>query len=116
MTQIEIGTFDEILLPFEQREETLTFYQQLGYAILNETDWGLIQLQRQTEKLSLLPSAWFKQTARCYLLPNKAALFRLREQLAQAEIRFEDDIENEPARLSFYDPSGNECLVMAANE
>jgi hypothetical protein len=108
-SQLSIKGFYEVTLPIVDVRQSKTFYQFLGYEVLEEQEWGLLVMKRDDSRVALVAHPSFKQPAICYWTDN---LQKVMQELHSLNIEIaEDDSQSEPPRITIYDPSNNEITI-----
>ena len=105
-----LGALVEAQLPADDIEQTVEFYRQLGFQIVAQQAWGMVQLRQNAgATFTLFSRAFWPEGALAF---ESTDLRGLKLDLQEQDIPLEEDsVDLEPPRLSFRDPSGNLIYV-----
>lgn len=105
-----LGALIEAQLPADDLEQTVSFYEGMGFQVVLRQPWGLVQLRQDGgATLTLYSRQFWQEAALAFESPDLQAL---RRELTEEGILLEEDsVDLEPPRLSFRDPSGNLIYV-----
>lgn len=102
---------DHIQLPANDLNQSIVFYQSLGFNLTNRADWGYAEMKRnENEKIVLIDSKFFKNVCIGFRSHNLKDLKKSLDEKQYKIIDDSTDVEASP-HLSFVDPSGNEIVV-----
>jgi catechol 2,3-dioxygenase-like lactoylglutathione lyase family enzyme len=107
---MQLSGIKEILLPASDLDLSKQFYLKLGYKVVNELPWGMIQMAKEEGPgIALVKKDFFANPSLSLQSLN------LNDCISELEktgiVIDEDDRNSEPSRIVIHDPDGFEITI-----